>query len=117
VIERLKKDILAQEKALSIMPQQDESLPFDAYGYHSSYLPVLDELPKEPRWTIGFKTDIVEGLYLIPAVDRRGLMVALAKLKTVKLQYSHQPSVTQLLSVLELSFIFQKFGLMIMSVA
>ena len=72
-IARLHEDIRSLRQSLKIMPEQDHALSFDAYGYHSSYMPVLDELPTQPRWTIDFKTKSLEGLYLIPAIDRRDM--------------------------------------------
>jgi signal transduction histidine kinase len=60
---------------LADLPRIEESLQLDAYGFHSSYLPVLDSVPSEPRWTVELEVDNVTGgfseCYLVPAADRR----------------------------------------------
>lgn len=61
---------------LSTLPVFDDSLQLDAYGYHSGYLPALDAVPEEPRWTVEMEASLPFNfleLYLIPAADRRGV--------------------------------------------
>lgn len=65
-------DCLQQE--LSDLPIYDDSLQLDAYGYHSSYLPVLDEIPDKPRWTVELSAELPFNfmeVFLVPAADRR----------------------------------------------
>jgi len=73
-LQRLEQTAGRLRTELATLPQIDDSLQLDAYGYHSGYLPALDELPEEPRWTVelsaGLKHSFNE-LYLIPAADRR----------------------------------------------
>ena len=59
---------------LTGLPQIDDSLQLDAYGYHSGYLPALDELPEEPRWVVEVDASLEHSfneLYLVPVADRR----------------------------------------------
>lgn len=56
------------------LPIPGEPLQYEAYGYHSSFLPVLDVLPEEPRWTVEcsfLRYQPLQELILIPAYDRR----------------------------------------------
>lgn len=56
------------------LPVPGEPLQYEAYGYHSNFLPVLDLLPEEPRWTVEcdfLKSKSLQKLILIPAYDRR----------------------------------------------
>jgi signal transduction histidine kinase len=59
---------------MSILPELKDTLQNDQYGYHGGYLPALEELPEEPRWTV----DVIYGkgarmrqLIIVPAMDRR----------------------------------------------
>ena len=61
-------------EAIRELPQVDDSLPLDAYGYHSDYLPALDALPDVPRWVVEIEAEMSHSFhecYLVPAVDRR----------------------------------------------
>ena len=48
---------------------------FDAFGYHSDYLPEFDGVPDKPLWTMDFDGGIrsrrILGIVLVPAVDHR----------------------------------------------
>ncbi|QHI68000.1 sensor histidine kinase [Tichowtungia aerotolerans] len=73
-IQRLEVEEFRLRAELADLPKIDDSLQLDAYGYHSGYLPVLDELPEEPRWTVELKTTLEHSFnefFLIPAADRR----------------------------------------------
>jgi len=64
------------EAQLAALPQVDDSLQLDAYGYHSDYLPALDVLPEAPRWVVELEATLEHSfneLYLIPAADRRAV--------------------------------------------
>ena len=64
------------EAQLAALPQVDDSLQLDAYGYHSDYLPALDVLPEAPRWVVELEATLehrFNELYLIPAADRRAV--------------------------------------------
>lgn len=59
---------------MSKLPQLGGVLQMDSYGYHGGYLPVLAQIPQQPRWTLD--VDFPEGvkigkLIIVPAVDRR----------------------------------------------
>ena len=59
---------------LSVLPTFDDSLQLDAYGYHSDYLPALETVPDEPRWTVELAASLPYNFmecYMIPAADRR----------------------------------------------
>lgn len=56
------------------LPQIGDSLPLDAYGYHSDYLPAMETLPEEPRWVLEIGSELQHSFnecYLVPAADRR----------------------------------------------
>lgn len=61
------------EAELAELPRLQKPFQFDAFGYHSGYLPVLEELPEEPRWTveIDFGRMGPRQIILVPAIDRR----------------------------------------------
>lgn len=70
---RLNEDVEALRETLSHLPSPDESLPLEAYGCHSSYLPTVSDVPDLPRWTVSFdaRGGVVREVYLVPAADRR----------------------------------------------
>ncbi|NQY32899.1 MAG: hypothetical protein HRT56_06980 [Coraliomargarita sp.] len=73
---QLKAAAVELETQLATLPQVDDSLQLDAYGYHSDYLPALDVLPEEPRWVVELEAKLDHSfneLYLIPAADRRAV--------------------------------------------
>ena len=60
--------------AIRELPQIGDSLPLDAYGYHSDYLPAMEALPDEPRWVLEIGSELQHSFnecYLVPAADRR----------------------------------------------
>lgn len=69
----IREDIVRLNEGLKRLPASQESLQFDAYGYHGGYLPRLDVLPENPRWTLDvfFPSDRLDQLVLVPAFDRR----------------------------------------------
>ena len=70
----LQPEIGRLDEELEALPQIDDSLQLDAYGYHSGYLPALEELPEEPRWVIELDARLdhsFNDFYLVPAADRR----------------------------------------------
>ena len=51
-----------------------ETRQIDAYGFHGDYLPALDSMPEDPRWTVELslgKSARVEQVVLVPAIDPR----------------------------------------------
>ncbi|MGJ8650253.1 MAG: sensor histidine kinase [Opitutaceae bacterium] len=65
-------DVLHAE--IEKLPSIEKTLQFDQYGYHGGYLPQLDELPGEPRWTVDvrfLKGAKMKQVILVPAMDRR----------------------------------------------
>ncbi|QHI69948.1 sensor histidine kinase [Tichowtungia aerotolerans] len=74
MLKKMDREAECLREELSLLPIYDDSLQLDAYGYHSSYLPALDTVPDEPRWTIELSSELPFNfleLYLIPAADRR----------------------------------------------
>ncbi|WPJ95988.1 hypothetical protein SH580_21460 [Coraliomargarita algicola] len=70
----LKQRIIDLTTEMQNLPIPGEPLQHEAFGYHSSFLPELDVLPKEPRWTVEFNFRghlPLQKLILIPAYDRR----------------------------------------------
>ncbi|MEM0965835.1 MAG: sensor histidine kinase [Verrucomicrobiota bacterium] len=68
-------EIEVAESVLSSLPDLKNATQYDAYGYHSDYLPALEEAPEEPRWVIEMETGAVGGslnFVMVPSVDRRG---------------------------------------------
>ncbi|VGO18720.1 sensor histidine kinase [Pontiella sulfatireligans] len=56
------------------LPVLNDTLQYEAYGYHGGYLPALEELPDEPRWTLDFSFNsniALSRIILVPALDRR----------------------------------------------
>lgn len=52
----------------------NEPQQLDSYGFHGEHLPILDELPKSPRWTMKLswgKVAKLEQVILMPAIDPR----------------------------------------------
>lgn len=59
---------------LEELPDFSETRQIDSYGFHGEYLPVLDELPQSPRWTVKLSWGPVaklEQVILVPAIDPR----------------------------------------------
>ncbi len=74
VAEALQRESETLVRRLEELPSLEDSLQIDAYGYHSSYLPKVDQLPSDPRWTVSVTVPFgggVEEIYLVPAADRR----------------------------------------------
>jgi len=74
VLERLKADTEGLHTELDRLPEFDDTLQLDTYGYHSSYLPALENLPEQPRWKVELTSTLPSNfdlLYLLPAADRR----------------------------------------------
>ncbi|VGO18880.1 hybrid sensor histidine kinase/response regulator transcription factor [Pontiella sulfatireligans] len=71
---RIQERIEQIDFQLDTLPQLNEPLQLDAYGYHGGYLPALDELPEEPRWTVKIQFEEpymkVNPIILVPAIDR-----------------------------------------------
>ncbi|QBG48087.1 hypothetical protein EGM51_12020 [Verrucomicrobia bacterium S94] len=66
-IERLNKNIQTK-------PRLEDSIQFKAFGFHSDYLPVLSEIPDQPRWTLDLTFETytgIEELFLVPTMERR----------------------------------------------
>lgn len=76
IIKKMDVETAHLRTELSALPIYDDSLQMDAYGYHSDYLPMLDSVPDEPRWTVelsaGLPYNFLE-LYMVPAADRRAV--------------------------------------------
>ena len=73
-VDRLDAEIANLQTALEGLPQIRNSLQLDGYGFHSSYLPLLEAVPEEPRWVVELELDMWTGFsesYLVPAADRR----------------------------------------------
>ncbi|VGO20439.1 Sensor histidine kinase LiaS [Pontiella sulfatireligans] len=71
---QLKADGSAIRAEIAQLPRLEETLQLDAYGYHGGYLPLLDSLPEQPRWTLElrFKPYIsLSQVILVPAIDHR----------------------------------------------
>ncbi len=77
-IPQRRRALLAQSawlrEELAGLPAFSESRQIDSYGFHGGYLPVLEDLPDEPRWTVdvkfGEKAEL-EQIFLVPAIDPR----------------------------------------------
>ncbi|MDQ8188366.1 ATP-binding protein [Pelagicoccus sp. SDUM812002] len=73
-LEALDQEAERLSHQLEELPSLEDSLQIDAYGYHSSYLPKLERMPREPRWTVTMEIPYqggVQEIYLVPAADRR----------------------------------------------
>ncbi len=73
MLDRLGRDRDAVRDSLLKFPLIKDTVQLDAYGYHSAYLPVLDDLPGKPRWSVAFPETChgISEIYLVPAMDRR----------------------------------------------
>ncbi|QHI67993.1 sensor histidine kinase [Tichowtungia aerotolerans] len=71
----LRREVANLREEMIGFPHIKESLQVDSYGFHSSYLPRLESVPDEPRWTVEFNITTAPGVfsecYLVPAADRR----------------------------------------------
>ena len=73
-IRELNQRIVLAEQALSELPPLQVTFLNDTYGYHSDFLPALDEIPSKPRWVLEFDVWALvgdAGLVLVPSHDRR----------------------------------------------
>ena len=73
-VERLDAEMEKLQLALEGLPEIRNSLQLDGYGFHSSYLPILESVPEEPRWVVELELEMHSGFseaYLVPAADRR----------------------------------------------
>ncbi|MFC5051042.1 sensor histidine kinase [Rubritalea spongiae] len=73
-LRRLEQQREQMQAELELLPELDPVLQNDAFGYHGGYLPALETLPEEPRWTVDvrfYKKAPIKKVVLVPAVDRR----------------------------------------------
>jgi signal transduction histidine kinase/DNA-binding response OmpR family regulator len=73
-VDRLDAELANLQPELEGLPQIHNSLQLDSYGFHSSYLPVLEAVPEEPRWVVELELKMTSGFsesYMVPAADRR----------------------------------------------
>gem|GEM_PF-5464461 len=74
VLRQLKVDEARLKAELDVHPLLQDPLRMDAYGYHGGYLPALDALPTEPRWTVDVQfanNTLLQKVILVPAIDQR----------------------------------------------
>lgn len=76
-MDAIHQEVQAKEKALASLPLLQNTTQFNAYGYHSDYLPISSsgETPQEPRWSLEFQTLRKDGkldLVLVPSVSPQG---------------------------------------------
>ena len=98
-IRQIEYDNVSLDRELQSLPVLEDSLQFEAYGYHSGYLPALDDIPEKPRWTVDlsfFYIAKVQQVILVPAIDRRFIKLrSYAFPKRFRLSYiSHEGEVT-----------------------
>jgi signal transduction histidine kinase len=64
-----------ETEALNALAPLQPAKQFDAFGYHSDYIPVVSGVPKLPLWTLDFDADLetrsILGVVLVPAIDQR----------------------------------------------
>lgn len=73
-VQRLDAEMANLQTELEGLPQIHNSQQLDSYGFHSSYLPVLEAVPEEPRWVVELELKMTSAFsesYLVPAADRR----------------------------------------------
>ncbi len=73
MLERLGRDSDTVRDVLLKFPVVKDAVQLDSYGYHSSYLPVLEHVPVEPRWIMEFPKR-----FRIVGVDQDGTTLTLA---------------------------------------
>ncbi|MGJ8639541.1 MAG: sensor histidine kinase [Opitutaceae bacterium] len=74
LVEQLSEEIDDVEGSLASLPALREPRQLEAYGYHSDYLPKLDQLPDSPRWTLDLSFNryiTLTQVIMVPAIDRR----------------------------------------------
>lgn len=73
-IRETEDEIREVEQELAQLPLPQPNGQIQAYGYHSDFQPIMDEVPDEPRWQIELERRYVLpnlSIALIPAVDHR----------------------------------------------
>ncbi|CAA6692110.1 MULTISPECIES: sensor histidine kinase [unclassified Lentimonas] len=73
-IDLLEAEAQRIREEMALLPELKETLQNDRYGYHGGYLPALEELPEEPRWTVDVRFIVgakMKQVILVPAMDRR----------------------------------------------
>jgi signal transduction histidine kinase len=74
-LQQIKALIEQETQALNALVPNEPSKQFDAFGYHSDYIPAVAGVPDEPLWTLDFDTKIrnrrILGVVLVPAIDQR----------------------------------------------
>lgn len=71
---RIVQETVELQQELAPLARPTDSLQFDAYGYHGGYLPALDGLPDQPRWTVELEfPEYVSPrkLFLVPSINRQ----------------------------------------------
>ncbi|MCP5536928.1 MAG: hypothetical protein H7A51_11945 [Akkermansiaceae bacterium] len=73
---RLKRieELIEQEKqALDALAPLQPAKQFDAFGYHSDYIPAVEGVPEEPLWTLDFVPGAfpTRAFVMVPALDQR----------------------------------------------
>ena len=74
-LEQLALQIEEDQRAMYALPRLQTTRQFDAFGYHSDYIPAVEGVPEKPLWTLGFDVGIpnrrILGVVMIPAIDER----------------------------------------------
>lgn len=70
------EDAIEQEtQALNSLAPLQPAKQFDAFGYHSDYIPAVKGVPELPLWTLDFdatlQTRLILGVVIVPSIDQR----------------------------------------------
>jgi signal transduction histidine kinase len=72
-LKRVEQAIEQERSALDALAPFQASRQFDAFGYHSDYIPAVNGVPDEPLWTVTLSSGHhpTVGIVLVPAFDHR----------------------------------------------
>lgn len=72
-LKQVELEITRETKLLEELAPLQAAKQFDHFGYHSDYIPAVDEVPQEPLWTLTFNAGMYPtlGFVMVPAIDQR----------------------------------------------
>ncbi|CAA6677618.1 Unannotated [Lentimonas sp. CC4] len=64
-----------ETQTLKALAPHEPAKQFNAFGYHSDYIPTVTGVPEEPLWTLDFDRNMhnrrILGVVMVPAIDQR----------------------------------------------
>ena len=74
-LKKVEQEITKEVEALDSLVPLQPAKQFDAFGYHSDYLPTVEGVPDRPLWYLDLDVNLrnrrIVGVVLVPTIDER----------------------------------------------